>query len=356
MGNLTYGVIEDNKIIKTVDENNKEIDYDFSKYYTNGFIELDINVKSIFEKISKIMEEDDIKNIKKSMPILISTILMNLNKIFLIKKTDKKIIIDDEDPLKLIISILVPFDYFDSDKIDIIYNKLNEKVIENLENEKPIFEGEMTGDISTFISTKKNPKKNKGSVSSKVEYKKNKGSVSSNVVYKNDENSIDDLKQYLKIIIKTIKHDKYFKVRISNIVGLFLSKGVDIMINTVKINNNKNLTSQERVKKITEEVVTQVYENLVPTTCNFDLNDVNYFKIRYNNEKIDWCKNATTHPSCPPVKGCPSVKECPPVKGCPSVKECPPSDNTIPYMLSGVLGILLVVFMILYFTKKSIKY
>jgi len=283
MGNIIYADVKDNKIIKTYDQDGKDVEHPLEKYYENGFIEFEVNILKFVNKFKDSFDEDKWKDVVENLPVLVGLYSSVINKFFLTKKRAK----NDDKPLEEPITFYIPLDIFDELKIDGIAN-------------------EMKIDVK---------------ITSRLEFKT------------------------FKKILSLIKKDEFFTVRISNILGLFIEKLIELGQPIIKIFNDKDIKIENRLPKIIEIIFEKVYLDLLPTTCNYNLKNIDFLKFRNEGKDIDWCEKSTKPEECPPVKVCPPVRVCPPEK------ICPEPDYTIPYTVSGVFGILLVIFIILYLTK-----
>jgi hypothetical protein len=294
MGNINYGVIKDNKLEKIESEGDaKGKPFAFESYYQNGLIELDLNLNLIVEMIKSKIPEDSHQNIMLFF-VIASTFLSS---VILIKKPEDE---KEREMLDLNLTLLIPLDYFDEEKIPNLLADLTREGIINLS--KP------------------------------------------------DENVI---KQKLPFILSLFKKDKYYKVRISNVIGKLLEIILDSIPEIIKLigENNSGDGGLENIKKLISLIYTKFMAELVSSQCHTNLKDSKLLKFRINGEDIDWCNPSTEPPKCPECPKC-ETKECPVCPVCPECPECPEDDNTIFYGIIGVLSVLLVVLFLMYLNKK----
>jgi hypothetical protein len=285
MGNINYGVLKDNKLEKVEQKGDgKGKPFAFESYYQNGLIELDLNLNLIVNMIKSKIPEESHKTIMLFF-VIASTFL---SQVILIKKTEDD---KERETLDLNLTLLIPLDYFDEDKIPNLLADLTR-------------EG---------IITLSPPDK-------------------------------EQLKYQLPLILSLFKKDKYYKVRISNVIGKLLEIVLDSIPEIIKLIDESKSKNIESYKKLLSLIYTKFVADLIPSQCHTNLKDSKLLKFKIKGEDIDWCNPSTQVPS----QECPKCE----TKECPECPECPEDDNTIFYGIIGVLSVLLVVLFLMYLNKK----
>jgi hypothetical protein len=145
------------------------------------------------------------------------------------------------------------------------------------------------------------------------------------------------------------RNTKNGEVRMANLINMLINLSFIFAIGGFFYRHDPDNTP-----KAVAELVSNIFASFPDDACYFN-NDA-LVSFEPNICPIKKQGNSVQQKECPPEKVCPAEKECPAEKVCPPEKICPavppPASNTMFIILSIILGIIALLFIILYFTAK----